>query len=59
MEIEGTIRAVAVPAVVVPAVIIPQAIVVSQGREQGSSSVTANSDGTTSYTLTGQQQRAF
>ena len=59
MEIEGTIRAVAVPADVVPAVIIPQASVVSQTYEQGSSSVTANSDGTTTYTLTGQQQRAF
>jgi hypothetical protein len=59
MEIEGTIRAVAVQADVVPAVIIPQAIVVSQAYEQGSSSVTANSDGTTSYTLTGEQQRAF
>jgi hypothetical protein len=59
MEVEGTIRAVAVPTVVVPAIVIPQAIVVSQAREQGSSSVTANSDGTTSYTLTGQQQRAF
>ncbi len=36
MEVEGAIRAVAVPTVVVPAVIIPQAIVVSQPREQGS-----------------------
>ncbi len=59
MEVEGTIRTVAVPTVVVPAVVIPQAVVVSQAREQGSSSVTANSDGTISYTLTGQQQRAF
>ncbi len=47
-----TIRAVAVPTVVVPAVAIPQAIVVPQAREQGSSSVAANSDGTTFQMIT-------
>jgi hypothetical protein len=59
VEVEGTIRAVAVPSVVVPAYVVPQASVLPQTREQGSPLVSASSDGTKIYALTGQQQKAF
>ncbi len=59
MEVEGTIRAVAVPTVVVPAYVVPQASVLPQTREQGSPIASSNSDGTKTYSLTVQQQKAF
>jgi hypothetical protein len=59
MEVEGAIRAVAVPTVVVPAYTVPEAIVLPRAREQGSPIASSNSDGSKTYTLTEQQQKAF